>query len=55
MKAEFARSPLDLLRLVGGLILLLLGLVLAFVFSDALLGFETDLVRVVRACRKGWP
>src|SRR5919106_496330 len=45
---EFARSSRDLLRLVGGLILLLVGLALATIFSDALLGFETDLVRVVR-------
>jgi uncharacterized protein (TIRG00374 family) len=50
---EFARSSRDLLRLVGGLILLLLGLVLATVFSDALLGFETDLVRVVRGLPEG--
>ena len=50
---EFARSSRDLLRLVGGLILLLLGLVLAFVFSDALLGFETDLTRTVRSLPEG--
>ena len=50
---EFARSSRDLLRLVGGLILLLLGLVLATIFSDALLGFETDLVRVVRGLPEG--
>ena len=51
---EFARSSRDLLRLVGGLILLLLGLVLATIFSDALLGFETDLTRVVRGLPEGW-
>ena len=50
---EFARSSRDLLRLVGGLILLLVGLVLATIFSDALLGFETDLVRVVRGLPEG--
>jgi undecaprenyl-diphosphatase len=50
---EFARSSRDLLRLVGGLILLLLGLALATVFSDALLGFETDLTRVVRGLPEG--
>jgi undecaprenyl-diphosphatase len=50
---QFARSSRDQLRLVGGLILLLLGLVLATVFSDALLGFETDLVRVVRGLPEG--
>jgi glycosyltransferase 2 family protein len=50
---EFARSSRDLLRLVGGLILLLLGLVLATIFSDALLGFETDLTRVVRGLPEG--
>ena len=50
---EFARSSRDLLRLVGGLILLLLGLVLATIFSDALLGFETDLIRVVRGLPEG--
>ena len=50
---EFARSSRDLLRLVGGLILLLLGLLLATVFSDALLGFETDLTRVVRGLPEG--
>jgi hypothetical protein len=32
----FARSSRDLLRLISGLILLVLGLVLAMVFSDAL-------------------
>jgi hypothetical protein len=50
---EFARSSRDLLRLVGGLILLLVGLALATIFSDALLGFETDLVRVVRGLPEG--
>ena len=50
---EFARSSRDLLRLVGGLILLLVGLVLATIFSDALLGFESDLVRVVRGLPEG--
>ena len=50
---EFARSSRDLLRLVGGLILLLVGLVLATIFRDALLGFETDLVRVVRGLPEG--
>jgi hypothetical protein len=50
---EFARSSRDLLRLVGGLILLLLGVILATIFSDALLGFETDLVRVVRGLPEG--
>ena len=39
---SFARSSRDLLRLVGGLILLLVGLALATIFSDALLGFEID-------------
>jgi undecaprenyl-diphosphatase len=50
---EFARSSRDLLRLVGGLILLLLGLVLATIFSDALLGFEADLTRAVRGLPEG--
>jgi glycosyltransferase 2 family protein len=50
---EFARSSRDLLRLVGGLILLLLGLVLATIFADALLGFETDLTRAVRGLPEG--
>jgi glycosyltransferase 2 family protein len=50
---EFARSSRDLLRLVGGLILLLVGLALATIFSDALLGFETDLTRVVRGLPEG--
>jgi glycosyltransferase 2 family protein len=49
----FARSSRDLLRLVGGLILLLVGLTLATIFSDALLGFEIDLVRVVRGLPEG--
>jgi glycosyltransferase 2 family protein len=50
---QFARSSRDLLRLVGGLILLLVGLVLATIFSDALLGFETDLSRMVRGLPEG--
>jgi glycosyltransferase 2 family protein len=50
---EFARSSRDLLRLVGGLILLLVGLVLATVLRDALLGFETDLTRAVRGMPEG--
>jgi glycosyltransferase 2 family protein len=50
---EFARSSRDLLRLVGGLILLLLGPVLATIFSDALLGFEADLTRAVRGLPEG--
>jgi uncharacterized membrane protein YbhN (UPF0104 family)/tRNA A-37 threonylcarbamoyl transferase component Bud32 len=50
---QFARSSRDLLRLVGGLILLLLGLALATLFSDALLGFETDLTRVIRGLPEG--
>ena len=50
---EFARSSRDLLRLVGGLILLLVGLVLATVLRDALLGFETDLTRAVRGLPEG--
>jgi uncharacterized protein (TIRG00374 family) len=50
---EFARSSRDLLRLIGGLILLLVGLALATIFSDALLGFETDLVRIVRGLPEG--
>ena len=50
---EFARSSRDLLRLVGGLILLLVGLVLATVLGDALLGFETDLTRAVRGMPEG--
>src|SRR4029450_7600986 len=50
---EFARSSRDLLRLVGGLILLLVGLVLATVLRDALLGFETDLTRGVRSMPEG--
>jgi glycosyltransferase 2 family protein len=49
----FARSSRDLLRLVGGLILLLVGLALATIFSDALLGFELDLTRVVRGLPEG--
>ena len=52
-KYEFARSSRDLLRLVAGLILLLTGLTLATIFSDALLGFETDLVGVVRGLPDG--
>jgi hypothetical protein len=50
---EFARSSRDLLRLVGGLILLLVGLVLATVLRDALLGFETDLTRALRGLPEG--
>ena len=50
---SFARSSRDLLRLVGGLILLLVGLALATIFSDALLGFEIDLTRVVRGLPEG--
>jgi uncharacterized protein (TIRG00374 family) len=50
---EFARSSRDLLRLVAGLILLLVGLALATIFSDALLGFEADLGRVVRGLPEG--
>jgi glycosyltransferase 2 family protein len=50
---EFARSSRDLLRLVGGLILLLIGLALATVLRDALLGFETDLTRAVRGLPEG--
>ena len=50
---EFARSSRDLLRLVGGLILLLVGLVLATVSGDALPGFETDLTRAVRGMPEG--
>ena len=50
---EFARSSRDLLRLVGGLILLLVGLVLATVLRDALLGFETDVTRAVRGLPEG--
>jgi uncharacterized protein (TIRG00374 family) len=50
---EFARSSRDLLRLVAGLILLLVGLALATIFSDALLGFEVDLARVVRGLPEG--
>jgi uncharacterized protein (TIRG00374 family) len=50
---QFARSSRDLLRLVGGLILLLVGLALATIFSDALLGFETDLTRMVRGLPEG--
>jgi hypothetical protein len=50
---EFARSSRDLLRLVGGLILLLVGLVLATLLRDVLLGFETDLTRGVRGLPEG--
>jgi uncharacterized protein (TIRG00374 family) len=50
---EFARSSRDLLRLVGGLILLLVGLALATIFSDALLGFEVDLAGAVRGLPEG--
>lgn len=50
---RFERSSRDVLRLIAGLILILVGIALATVFSDALAGFEADLVAVLRSVPEG--
>lgn len=49
----FERSPVDLLRLLTGLLLLVGTAVLAVLLPDALLGLEVDLVELVRGLPDG--